>query len=129
MDPNHPVPGNGTIVIEVDNNAGAECIPGIWSPGVPPGRIISPSIRRDIRAVLPVKNVLHGPPIINIHVVTIIGIIAASAIGIALDRLYVYFFAVKIFISHYLKDGFPPAQDLDFDDGHILYIIPVYQCL
>jgi hypothetical protein len=129
MHSHHSVSWNGTIVIKIDDDARPECVPGIWPPGIPPGRIIPPTIRRHIRTVLPVQYILYRSPVINIDVIAVIRVIADSTISIAFEGFHIYLLSVKVFIPYDLKDGFPPVDDFNFDYRHILHIIPIDQRL
>lgn len=129
MDPNHPDPVYNVELSVVNYDAGAEYGPGNLDPRRPPGRIVAPVIRRCINAILPPQNILHGVPVINIDVVAVIRMIAAPAVGIPFHRFHDDLFSVKVFVSHDLKDGLSPANDLDFDNSHVLHLITAHQGL
>jgi hypothetical protein len=110
----------------VNYDSGPENVPGTLHPGIPPGRIILPPIRRTVNLVRSSQNVLNGFPVVHVDIIVIIRQIASSAIGIAFTRFDDNFFSVEIFISDNLQDGFPPTPYLNFNNGDVLDIIAVH---
>ena len=129
MNPDHPVHVHDLIMPVVNDDTRAEDAPGALNPGAPPGRIVLPAIRRNVNDVLPAQNVLDRFPIVHVDKAAIIRTVSASAIGIPFGRFYDDLFPVQAFISYNLQDSLPSADDLNFNNGHVLYIIPVHQRL
>lgn len=129
MYPDHPVPAYDVIIVDVYYDPRAKDAPAILTPGTPPGRIIVPAIGRNVNAILTIQEVLDWSPIVHIDKITIVPVIAASAVGIALHGFYDHFFTVEIFVSDDLQHGFPTANDLEFDHCYVLYVVTVNQCL
>ena len=129
MNMNHPVDVHDMIMSVVDHDARAENAPGARSPGAPPNRIVLPAIRRNVNDILPAQNILNRLPIVHVDKAAIIRTVSASAIGIPFCRFYDDLFPVQAFITNDLKDGFPSADDLDLNNGHVLHIVPAHQRL
>ena len=88
-----------------------------------------PAIGGNVNDILPAQNILDRFPIIDVDIVAIIRMISASAIRIPFNRFYDDVFSIKSFISDDLKDSLPSADYFNFNNGHVLHIIPVHQCL
>ncbi len=129
VNPGHPVYMHDVIMPVVNDDARAKDVPGTGNPRPPPYRIVLPAIGRNVNGILPAQNVLHRFPVVHVDIAAVIRTVSASAIRIPLHRFYDDFFPVKIFIANDLQDGIPPADDLNFDNGHVLYIIPAHQRL
>jgi hypothetical protein len=129
VDPNHPVYVHDMIMPVVNDDTRAEDAPGTLNPGAPPGRIVLPAVRRSINDVLPAQNILDRFPIVHVDIAAVIRTVSASAIGIPFGRFHDDFFSIEAFISHNLKDGLPSAGHFNFNNGHVLHIIPVHQRL
>jgi hypothetical protein len=130
MNANYPVYMHNSIISVVNNDTRAVDIPGTLSPGAPPGRVILPAVWRIVNVVLLIQNILNWAPIVNVDIVAIIRAVSSAPIGrIPFDRFYDDFFPIEIFISYNLKDGISSANYINFNNGHILDVISVYQCL
>lgn len=124
MNLDHPVPVHNVIILLVNHDAGAKNTPAALHPGSPPGRVVLPAVRGDVNAVLPPQNIPNRFPIVHIDEAAIVRMVSAAAIGISFDRLHDDFFPVEIFIPYNLKDGLSVSNDFNFDNGHVLDIIP-----
>jgi hypothetical protein len=129
MYPDHPVPPYHVVAVDVHNDPWAEYIPGNLYPGTPPAWVIAPPIGGSINAVLPVQDVLYRSPVIYVDIITVIRVVSPTAIGVPFHRFNNYFFTVEVFVSYDLEHGISPPDDLQFDNGDILYIVAVDQCL
>jgi len=117
------------VILKINDNTRAEDVPAKLRPGVPPNGIVSPAIGRNIHVILSSQHVLDWSPIVHVNIAAILRIVSTSAIGISFNRFHKDFFAVEVFISNYLQDRLPPADDFNFDNGYVLYGIPIHQCL
>ncbi len=125
---NHPVRMYNMVMPVIDHDSGTENIPTALYPWRPPGRVIMPAVRRNIHLVTGAYYVLHRLPVIYIHIISITRIIS-SAVTILPNGFNINFLSIEIFVSYDLKDCSTSSQLFNFDNGHVLFVIPAELCL